>query len=290
MNTLAAKDNKEFTQPIYARQLSRRDFLLFGALSSGCLGLTLSGCAGANPIANRLTVIQDWLDAANALEPTKFLSLHTDGVAYYSYQFRNPRLGQEELWSAFQASAASHLEDSVAFGTQQMVCIQTTSLDETRSHCYVLVFKDDLIDKVYEYAALYNISEDTLNQKRIQSRSNEVITKQIEIADRLTDSLNERDYDRYTQSFHQDAIVNGFLSTEPLVDVDAIKEAATKLFEAYPNAQYRHYHTFGQGNLVCQQVSVEHGPVRSLSFVHLFEDEKIASTVEYFSHAKLIDI
>ncbi len=277
-----------------ATSVSRRGFVLMGLMGSGAIGLSLAGCSPGlltnNDPSGRSAIISDWLAAAKEMEITDFLNLHTEGIAYYTYQLRNPRIGREKLWSPFQASASDHLEDAFIFGNEQIVCVQTSSLDFARSHCYVLVFEGDLIDKIYEYAALYNIAADSPGNGRPPRGTEEEISEQVEIVDRLTDSLNARDLNRYLADFSTNAVINGFLATDPLEGKDAIQVAAEGFFQAYPNLQLRHYRTFGQGNLVCQQVVVEHGPVRSFSTVHAFDQGKITRTVEYFSHAKLIEL
>jgi len=274
--------------------ISRRDFILLGILGSAGLGFTLSGCSAisqsSDDLNGRMAIIKDWLEAARDLDSSNFLSLHTQSVAFHSYQARNAKIGRDNLWEAFQDSAADHLEDAFIFGNEQMVCVQTASLDFARSHCYILVFQGDLIDKIFENAALYDISRDSLSENRINDENNEGLLGRIEVADNLTDALNERDLESFINAFHEDAVMNGFLSTVPLEGTDAIKSAAATIFEAYPNVKMRHYRTFGQNNLVCQQVIVEHGPVRSLSTVHFFKDGKVSRTVEYFSHSELIPL
>lgn len=274
----------------HSNPLSRRDFICLGLMGSGGLVLALSGCAPTNPIKDHLATVQAWLEAANGSDPAIFLKMHTDDISFYSYETRNAKHGQDQLWQAFQASAANHLEDAYVFGNQEMVCVQTVSKEQAISHCFVLLFQDELIQKIYQYIALYNISNDALIEKRAISAPDERLNTQIETVDRLTDALNARDIEAYLGSMHPSATSQGFLSIELLEGVGAIEGAARRFFEDYPNAQFRHYRTFGQGNLVCQQVIVEHGPVRTFVTVHSFEDGLITGVAEYFSQAKLIEI
>lgn len=271
--------------------LSRRGFLFMSLLSSSGLGLALSGCslASLNPddLNGRAAIINDWLDAANKMEISKFQSLHTESVTYYPFQVRNPKKGIEDLWSAFQSSASGHLEDAFIFGNEDTVCVQTKSRESARSHCYVLGFQDNLIDIVYEYAARYSISSDSLKEKRSPVEDSDALIVQMNTVDSLTDALNDRDYEGFLNAYSEDALLNGFLSITPLTGFTAIRNAAQRFFEAYPNAKFNHYQAFNQGNLVCQQVTVERGPVRSLALVHILENGKISYSVEYFSHAKL---
>jgi hypothetical protein len=273
---------------------SRRSFLKMSLLGSGVLGVTLSGCSLAGLLTEdlhgRREIINNWLEAAKGFESTKFLDLHTQDVAFYSHQSRNPKIGQESLWPQFIASATDHLEEAFSFGSEETICIQSTTHDLSRSRCYLLVFSGDLIGKVYEYAGLHDLANLALSEERLEMVSNEDLNRQIEVVDLMTDWLNEGNFTSYLDQFHETSIMSGFLSIDPLRGPAAIEGAVIQFLEAYPNVKFQHYRTFGQGNFVCQQIIIEHGPVRSFCTVHTFEDDKIIRSFDYFSHAQLIDL
>jgi hypothetical protein len=104
--------------------------------------------------------------------------------------------------------------------------------------------------------------------------------------DSQLDALNERDYSRLAETYHDDAIMYGSRGTDPYRGAESIANGAQSFTRNFPTIEWSNYRTFGQGNIVCQQRATKN-PLLSLGHVIVFEGGRVSRAYQYYSEAVL---
>jgi hypothetical protein len=139
---------------------------------------------------------------------------------------------------------------------------------------------------VHQYVADYDLSDVPLFDGAEITTDDAGLPQRIETIDSQLDALNERDYSRFAETHNDDAIMYGPLDSVPYRGVEIIVNDVQSFTRTFPTVEWSKYQTFGQGNLVCQQVAVE-SPDMSLGHVAVFEGGKISRFYQYVSDAVL---
>ncbi len=218
----------------------------------------------------------------------QFENLHTESVIYNSNLEKQPYVGRNNIWESFRLSNAGALEKTYMFGYENMVCLQVTAVDTKRSFLYVFNFEQNLISHVYEYSGKFDLSVVPLFDGADITTDNTGLQERINTIDSQVAALNNRDFSRFIETFNEDSILYIPLSKVPVIGTENIFDDVQSFTEYYPNVELSIFRTFGHGNLICQQLAVKNGPMRSLGFVNLFNGDKVSRVYEYLSSAELI--
>jgi ketosteroid isomerase-like protein len=254
------------------------------------LGVAMAGCSaedGSEIQAQSLAIVEQWITAVNADNAVQFEKFHTESVAFYSHLSAQPSLGRSKVWESFRHANSRTLEKTHMFGQQQKVALQVTAEDGKRSFLYVFYFEQDLISHVYGYSGDYALSAAPLFEGAPVTTDNTGLQQRIETIDSQPDALNNRDFTRFLDTFHQDSILYVPLSQEPVNGTEMILDDVQTFIEFFPEVELSVFQTGGQGNLIGQQLAVKNGPMKSLGFVHLFEGDRVSRVYEYLSGAEL---
>jgi ketosteroid isomerase-like protein len=273
-----------------AHRLSRRGFLIVALVALVGLSLTLVGCSPddgpVEGVDGNTAVVDEWIQAVNDEDETQFEKLHTKDAVFHSHQ-GSPSTGRRNIWDAFSRSTARPMQKIYMLGQEALVCLQVTAGNASSSFLYVFRFEGDLIAQVDEYSAVYDLSNVSLFDGAEIITDDAGLPERIETADSQLDALNERDLSRFIGTFSPDAILYGPMSRDPYKGAENIGKDVEDFLRGSPTVEMSQYQTFGQGNLVCQQVVVENASVRSLGHLFVFEDGKVAKTYQYVSYAEL---
>jgi hypothetical protein len=274
-----------------AHRPSRLRFLIVALVALVSLSLTLVGCsADEGPVEGvdgNTAVVDAWIRAVNAEDVTQFEKLHTETAEFHSHLQKSPSSGRRNLWDALSSSnAGPPLQKIYMLGQGDFVCLQVTAAKPKRSLLYVFRFEGDLIAQVHQYVADYDLSGVPLFDGAEITTDDAGLPQRIETIDSQLDALNERDYSHFAETHNDDAIMYGPLDSVPYRGVEIIVNDVQSFTRTFPTVEWSKYQTFGQGNLVCQQVAVER-PDMSLGHVAVFEGGKISRFYQYVSDAVL---
>jgi hypothetical protein len=173
-------------------------------------------------------------------------------------------------------------------GQGDFVCLQVTAADTKHSFLYVFRFEGDLIAQVHEYWATYDLSDVPLFDGAELTTDDAGLPQRIETIDSQLDALNERDVSLFTETHSDDAILYEPTNRDPLRGAENIRKDIEDWLQGNPFFEVSQYQTFGQGNVVCQQVAVENAGIPwSIGNLFVFEDGKLARTYQYVSDAEL---
>jgi ketosteroid isomerase-like protein len=276
-----------------AHGLSRRGFLTVALAALAGLSLTLVGCSpddsSIQGVDGNMAVVDDWIKAINAEDAAQFEKLHTETTAFHPYiQSSSPSSGRQNVWDAFSHSYAP-LQKIYMLGQDDFVCLQVTAAEPKRSFLYVFRFEGDLIAQVHEYSAIYDLSDVPLFDGAEITTNDAGLAERIDTVDSQVEALNERDLTRFMETFSEDAIQYGPMDGDPYSGAESIRNDLEAFLRGFPHVEMSPYQTFGQGNLVCQQVAVENAGIKSLGHLFVFEDGKVAQTYQYVSNAELTE-
>ena len=130
-------------------QVSRSEFIRLSLIAIGGLGLYLAGCApsaGNKPgIEDKLAVVEEWLNAVNAGDATRFEEQHTESVTIYPDFSKISFSGRDQVWKHIGLPISGQLEKISTFGQDQAVCLQVTATETGLSLCYVFEFVDSFM-------------------------------------------------------------------------------------------------------------------------------------------------
>lgn len=274
-------------EPGNLHQVSRREFIRLSLISAAGLGIYLTGCTpsgGNNPgIEDKLAVSEEWLNAVNAGDATQFEELHTESVTIYPDFSKNPFSGRDQVWKYIGQPISGQLEKISAFGQDQAVCLQVTVTETGLSLCYVFEFVDSLIDKVYEYYGEYVFSPQEFGG--LPFSVVEDLPEYFDIVESTIEQFNNQDIGYVREYLPDFAVKYVPNSPEPLIGREAIIENTENFHSLFPDAIFKITSIFGQGNLICAQLSGENMVRKSFCFVYVVDDGKIPETYQYHSRA-----
>lgn len=284
-----------------AHRLSRGGFLTVALVALVGLSLTLVSCSPdegpVESVGGNTAVVDEWIKAVNDEDETQFEKLHTEDVVFHSHQGSPalrpvPKHGRRNIWDALSRSYARPMQKIYMLGQEDLVCLQVTAADPSRSQqflsfLYVFRFEGDLIAEVHEYSAAYDLSDVPLFDGAEITTDDAGLPARIHTADSQLDALNERDYSRFAETHNDDAILYGPMDRDPYKGAESIRKDVEDFLRDAPTVEMSPYQTFGQGNLVCQQVAVENAGIGSLGHLFIFEDGKVAITYQYVSYGEL---
>jgi hypothetical protein len=273
-----------------AHRPSRRGFLVVALVAIVGLSLTLVGCSAdegpPEDVEGNRTVVEEWIEAVNAEDETHFEKLHTENVVFHSHLERSPYSGRGNLWDAFSQSDSRPLKKIYMLDQEDLVCLQVTAADSKSSFLYVFRFEGDLIAQVDEYSAVHDLSDMPLFDGVEITTDDAGLPERIATADSQLDALNERDYSRFAETHNDDAILYGSAGTDPYIGVESIVNGVQSFTRNFPTIEWSKYRTFGQGNMVCQQIATKN-PHISLGHVMVFEGGRVSRSYQYYSDAVL---
>jgi hypothetical protein len=271
-----------------AHGLSRRGFLIAALVALVGLSLTLVGCsADEGPVAvaeGNKAVVDEWIKAANAEDVTQFEKLHTENAVFHSHLERSPYSGRRNLWDALSQSNSRPMKRIYMLDQEDLVCLQVAAAESKSSFLYVFRFEGDLIAQVDEYSSVYDLSGMSLFDGVEITTDDAGLPERIDIADSQLDALNERDYSRLAETYNDDAIMYGSRGTDPYIGAESIVNGAESFTRSFPTIGWSKYRTFGQGNIVCQQIATKN-PLISFGHVMVFEGGKVSRSYQYYSEA-----
>ena len=169
---------------------------------------------------------------------------------------------------------------------EDLVCLQVAAADSESSFLYVFRFEGDLIAQVDEYSAVYDLSDVPLFDGAEITTDDAGLPARIDTLDSQVDALNERDFLRFSETFQDEVIEYEPFTEAPIKGLEGITNDVQSFTRPRPNVEWSKYQTFGQGNLVCQQVTTKN-PIMSLGHVAVFEGGKISRFYQYYSDAWL---
>lgn len=278
------------TKPDYRLLISRREFIKLSMIASGGLGLWLAGCAPAggnkSEIEERLAVVEEWVEAVNAGDAARFEELHTESVTTYPDFSKISFSGRDQVWKNIGHPISGQLEKISAFGQDQSVCLQVILTQTGLSLGYIFEFAGNLIDKVYEYVGEYVISPQEFGGLP-SALAGKDPAAHFDIVEGLIEHINNQDFGNMSEFFPDSAIMYVPDSPNQIHGLEAIVEDIENFYSLYPDAVFNLRQIFGQGNLVCAQLTGENTVRKSFCFVHVVENGKIPETYQYQSRAEL---
>jgi ketosteroid isomerase-like protein len=274
-----------------AHRLSRRVFPIVALVASVGLSLTLVGCSSkGEPVAGadgKLAVVDDWIKAVNGEDVSQFEKLYTETAVFHSHQQQGPTSGRQNIWDAFSRSNARPMEKVYMLGQDDFVCLQVTATDSKSSFLYVFRFEGDSIAQVDEYSAVYDLSDLPLFDGAEVTTDDAGLAERIDTVDSQLDALNERDFSRFMGTLTDDTVLYGPMDRDPIRGAEGTRKDVEDFVQGAPSVTWSPYQTFGQGNLLCQEVAVENAGIGSLGHLLVFEGGKVAITYQYMSYAEL---
>jgi ketosteroid isomerase-like protein len=253
--------------------------------------LLLSGCsAKQDPRSNDVdfvSVIEQWIEALNAGDSDQFELLHTDTVTYSSHIQKSSLSGRQNIWDSLRRLNRGAIERVSLFGQDGTMCLQVSATESKESFLYVFEFERDLISHIYSYSAEYYLPNIPVFEGVELSENDSELSGRIDVANFQVEYLNKRDFSGFLNTFNTEPILFVPPSTVPVVGIDGIENDVQSFVQLFNNVEFKVFRTFGQGNLVCQQLSVSKGPMGSLGFVLVFEGDKVSQTYEYLSQAEI---
>jgi hypothetical protein len=270
-----------------------RNFIKIVLITSMTFIVVLSGCsAERNPGAEDVEytqVLEQWITALNDEDITQFEQLHTETVTYSSHIHRSPHSGRENLWESIHGSNSSQLEKLSAFGQDETICLQVSETDSKKSFLYIFEFERGLISHIYSYSAEYDLSTAPVSEGEELTTDDSKLAGRIGVINSQAEFLNDRDFSGFLTTFNDEAVLYVPPSRDPVIGIDGIRDDVQDFVQNFPAVELDVFRTIGQGNLVCQQISVTNGPMRSLGFVNVFNGEKVSRVYEYLSQAEIGD-
>jgi hypothetical protein len=253
-------------------------FLLFGCSTKQDPGV------GAVDYAS---ILDHWVAALNSGDISQFEQLHTEMVTYSSHIQESPFNGRQNIWESIRRSSPSSLEKISLFGQDEIMCLQVSATESEKSFLYVFDFERELISHIYSYSAEYDLSNVPLFEGVEISTDDLDLSERIGVINSQVDYLNDRDFSGFLSTFNADPILYVPPSTAPVTGIDGIESDVQGFVQLFPNVEIKVFRTFGEGNLVCQQVAVSSGPMKSLGFVNVFDGVKVSRVYEYLSRAEI---
>jgi hypothetical protein len=253
--------------------------------------LALSGCSSKQDPGSgsddHASIVKHWVEALNGGDTDRFERLHAETVAHSSHTQLDPVIGRQRIWDSIRSSTPGPLETISLFGQDETMCLQVSATETKSSLLYVFEFERELISHIYSYSAEYDVSKAPVSETLEYTADVPGLSEKIDLVNSQIDFINERDLSGFLATFNDDPILFVPPSKDPVVGIDGIRGDVQSFVQLFTDVEFTLFRTIGEGNFVCQQIAVSHGPMNSLGFVHVFEGAKESQAYEYLSRAKI---